>query len=195
MRPLLSPNGTLTAEPRTNRLDVHDLPDHLDEIERRVRELDHRPSQFVVDLELFEHPQAGGPSRPQPGHLRSDVQDPLWMPDAAWKRVHVVRGTTVDGAALASMLSREGTRGFLESPAGWPTSWFQLEVRPTSSDDGGTQVEVRTLGTTPGAWVAGRPVVRAALRAHDQLVLSTDGAPGQRAYLVVVRVRRIERLP
>ena len=78
----------------------------LDEIERRVRELDHRPSQFVVDLELFEHPQAGGPSRPQPGHLRSDVQDPLWMPDAAWKRVHVVRGTTVDGAAGAATAKR-----------------------------------------------------------------------------------------
>ncbi len=54
VRSLLTPNGSVVADPRTNSLIVTDIPDRMPLIEETVAKLDVKPKQIYLEAEILE---------------------------------------------------------------------------------------------------------------------------------------------
>lgn len=68
VQPMLSEAGSLTLQPKLSRIVVQDQPEIIDQVTALIRELDHLPSLYSVEIELLEG------TEPKPYGTRDEIE-------------------------------------------------------------------------------------------------------------------------
>jgi hypothetical protein len=106
VQPMLSESGTLTLQPSQRRMTVQDLPDIIDRVAKLIRELDHVPNRYRIEVELLE----GGPVQPYgtADEVEADERLRKMFKFPAYRRV----GSAVLEGELGSEAQADLGRGF-----------------------------------------------------------------------------------
>lgn len=137
VQPLLSELGTLTLQPSMARMTVQDLPEVIERVAKLIRELDHQPSRYRIEVELLE----GGPVKPygSADEVAADERLRKMFKFPAYRRL----GSAMLEGEFGSQAQADLGRGFRVSFLGQLPAYSADS--PWGSPDPGDRIHLRGL--------------------------------------------------
>jgi hypothetical protein len=115
IQPLLSEDGSLTVQPHRSRITVQDRPEVVAEVARVIAEIDKKPMDYSVEVDLLEG--RGEDLAPQQ-RIEVDSRLKRMFPFAAYRRIGTARLEGVTGQTATADLGEGYRVTFLPSSLG-----------------------------------------------------------------------------
>lgn len=178
IKPLMSADGTMSIQPKSNSLVVTDDPENLKKIAAALQEFDSAPQPFRVTVRLVSARRGGAAAKAQraPEELR-DVESQLQL----------LGYTTIDPVGSAEVSGKEGEPGLID------LTQYRADFRFGQYDPASDTIAVSDfkLSRLDGDQLAPMMKTTLNLKLGQTVVMGvTRDARSQRALILVLSARR-----
>jgi hypothetical protein len=179
IKPLLSPDGSMTIQPATNSLMVTDRPDNMKAVAKMIGDFDKEPQSFRLHVRIV------GASR-----LEGEPKIPDDLKDVA-RKLASLPYNAYENVGQATVQGKEGDPGLVDMATGYRANFRFGEYDPASDSIAVNDLQISKLMGAQKDQLTSLLKTTLNLTLGQTYILGASKAPqSQRALMIVLVARR-----